>query len=76
VIHCLALNFDINLNLLFHKSYKQQKFNLCREESEGYGKLIIELCQDGGFNYQYMLQVIKSLIGQFINSNLIFAAFH
>jgi len=50
-------------SFLLSYSYKQQKFNLCREESEGYGKLIVELCQDGGFNYQYMLEVIKSLIG-------------
>ncbi|RWS26655.1 THO complex subunit 2-like isoform X1 [Leptotrombidium deliense] len=45
--------------------YKQQKFNLFREESEGYAKLITELCQDGDFDCDYMLQVIRSLIGCF-----------
>ncbi|XP_054160183.1 THO complex subunit 2-like [Oppia nitens] len=45
--------------------YKQQKFNLCREESEGYGKLIVELCQGIAFDHKYMLQVVKKLIGCF-----------
>jgi THO complex subunit 2 len=45
--------------------YKQQKFNLLREESEGYAKLITELCQDSEFDVNYMLQVIRSLIGCF-----------
>lgn len=27
----------------FEHSYKQQKFNLLREESEGYSKLVVEL---------------------------------
>lgn len=29
-------------------SYKQQKFNLLREESEGYAKLIVELVSNMG----------------------------
>ncbi|KAI1301341.1 THO complex subunit 2 [Halotydeus destructor] len=45
--------------------YKQQKYNLLREESEGYSKLIIELNQDEEFDVQYMLKVIRSLIGCF-----------
>lgn len=45
--------------------YKQQKFNLFREESEGYSKLLTELCQDGKFDPSYMLNSIKSLIGCF-----------
>ncbi|RWS14898.1 THO complex subunit 2-like protein, partial [Dinothrombium tinctorium] len=45
--------------------YKQQKFNLFREESEGYAKLITELCQDGNIDCNYMIQVIRSLIGCF-----------
>lgn len=45
--------------------YKQQKFNLFREESEGYSKLFTELCQDGQFDPDYMLNTIKSLIGCF-----------
>ena len=32
---------------LFPHSYKQQKFNLFREESEGYSKLLAELVIDG-----------------------------
>lgn len=46
-------------------SYKQQKYNLLREESEGYAKLVTELCQDGQFEVDYMLHVIRSLIGTF-----------
>lgn len=46
--------------------YKQQKFNLLREESEGYAKLIAELSQEeNDFDVTYMLQVIRSLIGCF-----------
>lgn len=45
--------------------YKQQKFNLLREESEGYSKLITELSQDNEFEIDYMLRVIRSLIGCF-----------
>lgn len=45
-------------------SYKQRKFNLFREESEGYSKLIVELNQDGLNNDIDILEVIKSLIGK------------
>ena len=46
--------------------YKQQKFNLLREESEGYAKLIAELSQEeSAFDVEYMLRVIRSLIGCF-----------
>ncbi|KAG8229793.1 hypothetical protein J437_LFUL005874 [Ladona fulva] len=47
--------------------YKQRKFNLFREESEGYAKLITELNQEIGGNItpKYILEVIKSLIGCF-----------
>ncbi|XP_012259618.2 THO complex subunit 2 [Athalia rosae] len=46
--------------------YKQRKFNLFREESEGYSKLIVELNQE----YQEhevasTLEIVKSLIGYF-----------
>ena len=46
-------------------SYKQQKFNLFREESEGYSKLIAELGHEPltGVNHQQVLDSIKSLIG-------------
>ena len=45
-------------------SYKQQKFNLLREECEGYSKLITELNQEINrkISPSYLLQVIKSLI--------------
>lgn len=46
-------------------SYKQQKFNLLREENEGYAKLISELGQDlsGSITSDLILENIKSLIG-------------
>ncbi|XP_061818177.1 THO complex subunit 2 isoform X1 [Nerophis lumbriciformis] len=47
--------------------YKQQKFNLLREENEGYAKLITELGQDlsGSITSHIVLESIKSLIGCF-----------
>uniref|UniRef100_A0AAY4AW48 THO complex subunit 2 n=1 Tax=Denticeps clupeoides TaxID=299321 RepID=A0AAY4AW48_9TELE len=47
--------------------YKQQKFNLLREENEGYAKLITELGQDlsGNITSHHVLQNIQSLIGCF-----------
>ncbi|KAL4230734.1 THO complex subunit 2 [Mactra antiquata] len=47
--------------------YKQQKFNLLREESEGYSKLITELNQEitDRLTTEVVLQNIKSLIGCF-----------
>ena len=46
--------------------YKQKKFNLFREESEGYGKLLTELLSsEEPFDVDFMLQVIRSLIGCF-----------
>uniref|UniRef100_A0A4X2LDQ8 THO complex subunit 2 n=1 Tax=Vombatus ursinus TaxID=29139 RepID=A0A4X2LDQ8_VOMUR len=48
--------------------YKQQKFNLLREESEGYAKLIAELGQDLSGNVttsDLILENVKSLIGYF-----------
>ncbi|XP_055499527.1 THO complex subunit 2 isoform X3 [Leucoraja erinacea] len=47
--------------------YKQQKFNLLREENEGYGKLFTELGQDlsGNLTSDLILENIKSLIGCF-----------
>ncbi|CAB3360322.1 Hypothetical predicted protein [Cloeon dipterum] len=47
--------------------YKQRKFNLLREESEGYAKLITELSQEitDEVTPEYILEVIKSLIGCF-----------
>ncbi|XP_030637187.1 THO complex subunit 2 [Chanos chanos] len=47
--------------------YKQQKFNLLREENEGYAKLITELGQDlsGNMSSQLLLPSVQSLIGYF-----------
>ncbi|RMX55597.1 hypothetical protein pdam_00001751, partial [Pocillopora damicornis] len=47
--------------------YKQQKFNLVREESEGYAKLVTELGQEisGHVTSERVLENIKSLIGRF-----------
>uniref|UniRef100_A0A4W4EML8 THO complex subunit 2 n=1 Tax=Electrophorus electricus TaxID=8005 RepID=A0A4W4EML8_ELEEL len=47
--------------------YKQQKFNLLREENEGYAKLVTELGQDlsGNITSHLVLESIKSLIGCF-----------
>lgn len=52
-------------------SYKQRKFNLFREESEGYSKLIVELNQERpDSEVASTLEIVKSLIGTNI---LIFA---
>lgn len=46
-------------------SYKQRKFNLFREESEGYAKLTVELNQDQSQGTpEQMLEIIKSIIGE------------
>lgn len=48
----------------FSYSYKQRKFNLFREESEGYSKLIVELNQERpGNEVASTLEIVKSLIG-------------
>ena len=45
-------------------SYKQRKFNLFREESEGYAKLLVELNQQQtGSSPEHMLETIKAIIG-------------
>ncbi|XP_015117253.1 THO complex subunit 2 [Diachasma alloeum] len=46
--------------------YKQRKFNLFREESEGYSKLIVELIQERpASEVSNTLEIVKSLIGYF-----------
>ncbi|XP_051169390.1 THO complex subunit 2 isoform X1 [Leptopilina boulardi] len=46
--------------------YKQRKFNLFREESEGYSKLIVELSQERPESeVASTLEIVKSLIGYF-----------
>ena len=57
----------LNVSRALCCSYKQQKFNLLREESEGYSKLITELQQDfanSAITYQQVLDNIRSLIGK------------
>lgn len=63
--HCVQLCILI-LCLISNCSYKQQKFNLLREENEGYAKLIAELGQDlsGNITSDLILENIKSLIGK------------
>ena len=47
-------------------SYKQQKYNLFREECEGYAKLVTELNQDlSTTTPAEILEIIKSIIGYF-----------
>ena len=50
---------------LYACSYKQQKFNLFREENEGYSKLMAELGHERRLDVAApaMLENIKSLIG-------------
>lgn len=56
----------MNSNYNFPCSYKQRKFNLFREESEGYAKLIVELNQDlnDKVEWRSLLEIIQSLIGK------------
>ena len=52
--------------IVFYCSYKQQKYNLFREECEGYAKLVTELNQDlSSISPAEILEVIKSIIGYF-----------
>lgn len=64
---CYTVVFNFLFALIFFTcSYKQQKFNLLREENEGYAKLIAELGQDlsGNITSDLILENIKSLIGK------------
>jgi THO complex subunit 2 len=55
-----------NSNSALFFSYKQQKFNLFREECEGYAKLITELNQDLSLvSPSSIIEVVKSIIGYF-----------
>ncbi|GAB2226287.1 hypothetical protein Drorol1_Dr00022088 [Drosera rotundifolia] len=63
----------VNTRLL----YQQTKFNLLREESEGYAKLITLLCQDTEASFAKSststIGIIKSLIGHFdLDPNRVF----
>jgi len=53
-------------------SYKQVKFNLLREENEGYAKLVVDLCEEcdassagGDDRASAAVNRIECLIGQF-----------
>lgn len=53
-------------------SYKQKKFNLFREESEGYSKLIVELNQERSESeVESVLEIVKSLIGTILSMILL-----
>lgn len=60
-------NNKINFTFIFCHSYKQRRFNLFREESEGYAKLITELNDESIENSSVskILEIIKSLVGCF-----------
>lgn len=61
----------VNTRLL----YQQTKFNLLREESEGYAKLVTLLCEDSGASNSSSSTIgtIKSLIGHFdLDPNRVF----
>ncbi len=46
--------------------FKQQKYNLLREETEGYSKLLVHLCQDfSETNADELVNIMRSLIGYF-----------
>lgn len=66
VFRLVIINFNKHFVSLLFCSYKQRKFNLFREESEGFAKLITELNQDFPENHDssHLLEVIKSLIGK------------
>lgn len=66
VFGLVIINFIKHFVSLLFCSYKQRKFNLFREESEGFAKLITELNQDFPENHDssHLLEVIKSLIGK------------
>jgi len=69
-----AKEVRVNTRLL----YQQTKFNLLREESEGYAKLVTLLCQcgSGGLTHRTAsaaISTIKSLIGHFdLDPNRVF----
>lgn len=63
VVHFLL--FCLSNIIRFYFSYKQRKFNLFREESEGYAKLITELNQEFSTSVteKSLLDIVQSLIG-------------
>ena len=60
-------------------SYKQEKFNLLREENEGYAKLLVDLCEqcESQIPHEKALKDILCLIGEFkgiLNASKYFVA--
>lgn len=55
----------LNVTSFYLVSYKQRRFNLFREESEGYAKLITELNNEAiqHTSVSKILEIVKSLIG-------------
>ena len=60
-------NFRVNLKYIYSNfSYKQVKFNMLREESEGFSKLVTELIDnDADLSANEICNRIFSLIGTF-----------
>lgn len=60
----MVVHYNGTLSVL--RSYKQNKYNLFREESEGYAKLTTELSQEitSKISPDYMIEVMRSLIGE------------
>lgn len=59
---------------ILFSSYKQRKFNLFREESEGYAKLIVELNQEISEDTEWktLLEIMQSLIGSILLSKCLY----
>lgn len=70
----MDLNAKSISNIIY--SYKQRKFNLFREESEGYSKLIVELNQERPESeVASILEIVKSLIGKLLYFDILFMNF-
>lgn len=52
-------------------SYEQQKYNLFREENEGFSKLIIETLQNEYVNPQYLEAIKSNVLSLVGNSSII-----
>lgn len=63
-----SIKLFLILTIINISSYKQRKFNLFREESEGFAKLVTELNKDFNENttYKHLLDIVQSLIGNAI----------
>jgi len=58
------------LRFLITIRYEQQKYNLFREENEGFAKLIIETLQNEYVNPQY-LEAIKSNVLSLVGNSIV-----